>query len=306
MKKIAVFGSINIDYFVESQHLPNFGETVYGDDFFMSFGGKGANQAVAAARLGGEVSLFGSIGNDEQKDLLLKHFKDEGVNVDHLNVVDGVSTGAAVIQLHEGDNRIIIVPGANHRTDKNYMTESLEALLEHDIFVFQLEIPLDTVVALIEVLHQHHKTIILDPAPMQQLPAGLIEKVTYLTPNEHEVEMLIGETAQLEDKMMEYPNQLLVTFGADGVKYHDGKAVVSVPSRKVKAIDTTGAGDTFTGAFAVALSESKSLKECIEFGTIAGSLSVTKKGAQSGMPLRTELEAVVIERGSADEIEIGS
>ncbi len=290
MKKIAVFGSINIDYFVESQHLPNFGETVYGENFFMSFGGKGANQAVAAARLGGNVSLFGSIGNDEQKDLLLSHFEIEHVNIEHLNIVDGLSTGAAFIQLHDGDNRIIIVPGANQQTNQAYMEASLTALLTHDIFVFQLEVPLDAVTELIDILHQHGKTIILDPAPMRALPLNLIDKITYLTPNEHEVAAIIGESVQLEDKLAEYSNQMLVTLGEAGVKYHDGKQIVTIPSRKVKAVDTTGAGDTFTGAFAVALADGKSLKECIEFGTLASSLSVTKKGAQAGMPLRSELD----------------
>lgn len=302
MKKIAVFGSINIDYFVESQHLPNFGETIYGEDFFLSFGGKGANQAVAAARLGGNVSLFGSIGNDAQKDLLLSHFSKENVNIDHLNVVDDISTGAAFIQLYDGDNRIIIVPGANQKTDQDYMNDSLEALLEHDIFVFQLEIPLETVAALIEILHQHKKTIILDPAPMQQLPLDLIDKVTFLTPNEHEVATIIGDSAHLEDKMRDYANQMIVTFGAEGVKYHDGQKIVTIPTKKVKAVDTTGAGDTFTGAFAVALSEEKSLRESIEFGTVAGSLSVTKKGAQSGMPLRSEIQAIFTEGGSSNEV----
>lgn len=302
MKKIAVFGSINIDYFVESQQLPSFGETVYGEDFFLSFGGKGANQAVAAARLDGDVSLFGSIGNDEQKELLLSHFRKEKVNINHLNIVEGISTGAAFIQLYEGDNRIIIVPGANQKTNQTYMKNSLAALLEHDIFVFQLEVPLDTVAELIEILYQHKKTIILDPAPMQQLPLDLIEKVTYLTPNQHEVTTIIGDSVKLEDKMGEYANQMIVTFGAEGVKYHDGHEIITVPSRKVKAIDTTGAGDTFTGAFAVALSEGKPLKECIEFGTIAGSLSVTKKGAQSGMPLRAEIQVIIEERGNLNEV----
>jgi len=297
MKKIAVFGSVNIDYCVESKVLPNSGETVYGDEFFMSFGGKGANQAVAAARLGGDVSLFGSIGNDEQKNLLLNHLKKEQVNIDYLNIVDDVSTGAAFIQLHNGDNRIIIVPGANNQTNQTYMKKSLAALLEHDIFVFQLEVPLETVTELIEILHQNQKTIILDPAPMQKLPIDLIDKVSYFTPNEHELATIIGDNVHLEDRIGDYFNQMIVTFGADGVKYHDGQQIVTVPSRRVKAIDTTGAGDTFTGAFAVALSEGKSLRECIEFGTIAGSLSVTKKGAQSGMPLRSEIQAILEEEG---------
>lgn len=295
MKKIAVFGSINIDYFVESQQLPNAGETIYGEEFFLSFGGKGANQAVAAARLGGEVTLFGSIGNDAQKDLLLSHFEKEMVNSQHLNIVEGLSTGAAFIQLHQGDNRIIIVPGANQATNHDYMTRCLDALLAHDIFVFQLEVPLETVVELIGILHQHKKTIILDPAPMQALPLELIEKVTYLTPNEHEVSTIIEDSAQLDHEMKHYANKLLVTFGADGVKYHDGHQLVTIPSRKVNVVDTTGAGDTFSGAFAVALSEGKSLKECVKFGSLAGSLSVTKKGAQSGMPLRTEIDTYLTE-----------
>lgn len=292
MKKIAVFGSVNIDYFVESQQLPNAGETIYGENFFLSFGGKGANQAVAAARLGGQVSLFASIGNDTHKDLLLSHFEKEQVNVEHLNIVDGVSTGAAFIQLHGGDNRIIIVPGANQETNDNYLADSLDALLAHDIFVFQLEVPLETMVSLINILHHHQKIIILDPAPMQALPTELIDKVTYLTPNEHEVTTMVEDSTQLDDEMKRYANKLLVTFGAEGVKYHNGQDLVRVPSRKVKVVDTTGAGDTFTGAFAVALSEGKPLKECIEFGTLAGSLSVTKKGAQAGMPLRTDIQAL--------------
>lgn len=293
MKKIAVFGSVNIDYFVESSRLPKSGETVYGDNFFMSFGGKGANQAVAAARLGGDVSLFGSIGNDEQRELLLTHFKAENVKVNHLNSVDGQSTGAAFIQLHEGDNRIIIVPGANHHTNQAYLERVLAPLLEHDIFIFQLEIPLDTVETLINILHQHGKTILLDPAPMQPLTAELVHKVTYLTPNEHEVAMMVDETGSLEERLAKYPNQILVTFGEHGVIYHDGSNLVTIPAQKVTAVDTTGAGDTFTGAFAVALSEGKSLRECIEFGNIAAGMAVTKKGAQAGMPLRGEISPFV-------------
>lgn len=296
MKKIAVFGSINIDYFVESHTLPKFGETVTGENFFMNFGGKGANQAVAASRLGGEVAMFGSIGNDEQKAVLLNHFREENINVNYLNIVDDISTGAAFIQLHESENRIIIVPGANQYTNLQYSKGMLESLLAFDIFIFQLEIPLEALAYLIPILHSHNKIIILDPAPARILPNELLDKVTYLTPNEHEVSIITNHAGNLEEILTRYPHKLLVTCGKEGVKYHNGEQVVSVPARNVEAIDTTGAGDSFTGAFAVALSEGKTLKDCIAYGTYAGSLAVMKKGAQSGMPFKHEMEQLVKER----------
>ncbi|MCM3740582.1 ribokinase [Oceanobacillus luteolus] len=297
MKKIAVFGSVNIDYFVESKILPKAGETVSGENFFMNFGGKGANQAVAAARLGGDVALFGSIGNDDQKNILLEHFKEENVDVNYLNVRNDVSTGAAFIQLCESENRIIIVPGANQYTNRKYSEQHLENLLNYDLFVFQLEVPVDALEYLIPILHSHNKTIILDPAPAQLLSNEILEKITYITPNEHEVSIITDDIGDKDGLLAKYPNKLIVTCGKYGVKYHNGKEVVTVPARRVKAIDTTGAGDTFTGAFAVALSEGMPLHDCIVYGTYAGSLAVMKKGAQSGMPRKHEMNELLEKEG---------
>jgi ribokinase len=295
VKKIAVIGSINIDYFVESEILPKFGETVTGENFFMAFGGKGANQAVAAARLGGDVTLFGSIGNDEQKAVLLNHFEKENINIDYLNIVDSVSTGAAFIQLHNSENRIIIVPGANQYTDRSYLEQNLERLLEFDVFLFQMEIPLETIEFLVPLLHEQNKIIILDPAPAQRLSEELIEKITYMTPNEHEFSIVTNENRDIKDVLEKYPNKLIITQGEKGVALHNGEEIVSIPARTATAVDTTGAGDTFTGAFTVGISEGKPLEECIRFGTYAASLAVMKKGAQSGMPLKMDLEKLVSE-----------
>lgn len=293
MKKIAVIGSINIDYFVESKTLPKFGETVTGENFFMAFGGKGANQAIAAARLGGDVTFFGSIGNDEQKAVLLNHFTKENINIEHLNIVEGVSTGAAFIQLHNSENRIIIVPGANQFTDVKYMEQNLASLLEYDVFLFQIEIPLETMEYLIPILHEQKKTIIMDPAPAQRLAPQLLEKITYLTPNEHEYSIVTNEHQEMADVLKKYPNKLIITCGEKGVVFYNGEEVVKIPAQKADAVDTTGAGDTFTGAFTVGISEGKPLEECIRFGTYASSLAVMKKGAQSGMPFKHELEKLM-------------
>lgn len=295
MKKIAVIGSINIDFFVESKIVPKFGETVKGESFFQDFGGKGANQAVAAARLGGDVTLFGSIGNDEQKKVLLNHFKKENVNIEHLNIVEDISTGAAFIELHDSENRIIIVDGANKYTDIAYMEQNLKGLLEYDVFLFQLEIPVETIEYLIPYLHKYHKTIILDPAPAQPLSAELLEQITYLTPNEHEFSIVTKDERDITDVLKDYPNKLIITRGEKGVSFYNGKEIVMIPARQTTAVDTTGAGDTFTGAFTVGISEAKPLEECIRFGTLAASVAVTKKGAQSGMPFKGDIENLVSE-----------
>lgn len=295
MKKIAVVGSINLDYFVESDRLPQFGETVTGENFFMGFGGKGANQAVAASRLGGEVALFGSIGNDEQRVALLNHFKNENINVDHLNIVEDVHTGAAFIQLHNRDNRIIIVPGANQYTDMNYCKRILPALLEYDVILFQLEIPLEAVEFLIPLLHKHQKTIILDPAPAQRLDESILDCITFMTPNEHEFSIVTDNQSSMDEVLKAHPNKLIITCGDKGAVFCNGSEIVKHSARKISAVDTTGAGDTFTGAFTVAVSTGKSIEECIYYGTKAASLSVMKKGAQSGMPYKHEIDQLAKE-----------
>ena len=289
MKKIAVIGSINMDYFIESDFLPEVGETVLGKDFFLSIGGKGANQAVAAARLGGEVSLFGSLGNDENSEIIVKKLKKENINLKNLQFIEDQPTGAAFIELCHSDNRILVVPGSNDSTNEAYVQAILSEILNHDVFLFQLETPLEMLEYLIPILHEQGKIIILNPAPAQVLSQELIEKITYLTPNQHEYQTIFNTEDSMEQILSCYPNKLIITCGAEGVRFHDGKEIVLIPAMKVTPVDTTGAGDTFSGAFAVAVAEGKSLPESIWFGTIAAGLSVTKKGAQTGMPYRSDV-----------------
>lgn len=290
MAKIAVIGSINMDLVAETDIIPKKGETVLGNNFFTSPGGKGANQAVAAARLGGKVSIFGSIGNDQNGLSLKENLMNEMVDVNHLNIVDHVASGVAIIEICENDNRIIVVPGANHYTNVEYLTKVSEALLSYDVILMQLEIPIESIQFIIQFLSDHQKVIILNPAPAMPLPEDLVNKVSYITPNEHEYQIVLNTTESMEEVLQKYPNKLLITRGEEGVTYYDGDKTVTVPCINVDVVDTTGAGDTFTGAFGVAISEGQPIREAIEFANIAAGLSITRKGAQKGMPTRQEVQ----------------
>lgn len=295
MKKIAVVGSLNFDYFVETEVFPSSGETVLGKDFFMSVGGKGANQAVAAARLGGRVSMFGSVGLDDNGNLLREKLAKEGVDVSHLNIVEERNTGVAFIEICNTDNRILVISGANEKTDIHYINRILSRLLEHDIILFQLETPLRMIEYIVPILAKEEKIIILNPAPACRLSSELIANVTYLTPNEHEYPVILDEDVGLDETLEKYPEKVIVTCGSRGVYFHDGRGVVRVPAIEVDAVDTTGAGDTFSGAFTLALSEGKTLEDSIRFGSIAAGLSVRRKGAQTGMPTRKEMDHFIKE-----------
>lgn len=294
MKKIAVVGSINSDYFVEADVLPKTGETILGNNFFRALGGKGANQAVAASRLGAQVTFFGSVGNDDNGNFAKDSFLLENVETSFLNVVNYSHTGAAFVEISNSENRIIVIPGANSHTNKVYVENHLEQILMHDIFIFQLEIPMETLEYLIPILYENQKIIIVNPAPSNVIRQDILKKITYLTPNEHEYQLVLDiPGSHMEDALSKFPNKLMITCGQEGVKFFDGNRIVHVPARIVRALDTTGAGDTFCGAFAVAVAEGKELKECISFGNIAASLSVQKKGAQAGMPYRKDIEKII-------------
>ncbi|MCS0670474.1 ribokinase [Cytobacillus firmus] len=301
MQRIAVVGSINMDYFIESEVLPKLGETVLGENFFLSIGGKGANQAVAAARLGGDVSLFGSVGDDENSDLIIKKLEKENINLVNLQSVKGLPTGAAFIELCQSENRIIVVPGANTHTNVDYVKKTATELLNYDVIVFQLETPLDMIEYLVPLLYEQGKTIIINPAPALTLSQELINKVTYVTPNEHEYKLVFNTNDSMEELLKKYPNKLIITCGSEGVRFFDGTEIKLVPSIKVIPVDTTGAGDTFSGAFAVAIAEGNCLEDSIRFGNIAAGISVTKKGAQTGMPKRNDVTQFVKEKEYKDE-----
>jgi ribokinase len=288
--KIAVIGSMNMDYIIETNTLPNIGETVLANHFFKNIGGKGANQAVAAARLGGEVSLYGSLGLDENGQMIKEQMTKENINVSNLHFVEENPTGVAFIELINSDNRILVVSGANKYTNISYIKVVEESLLEHDVFVFQLETPIEILEYLVPILYQSGKIIIVNPAPAKTLKKELIEKITYLIPNEHEYNLVLDENElQLNDLLQKYANKLIVTLGKKGAVYHNGNQLIAIPILKVEAVDATGAGDTFTGAFSVAIAKGKSISESIKYANIAAGLSVTKKGAQTGMPFEEEV-----------------
>lgn len=280
---IGVIGSISTDFVVTTNRVPKQGETVYGQAFETTFGGKGANQAVAAARLGGQVQMFGCVGGDQFGQETKANLARNGVDVTAVKTIENTTTGSAHITVFEGDNAIVYVPGANQEVTVDYL-KSVEAdLLACTYFVIQNEIPMPSIQYLIDLAEAHDIKVTYDPAPFIEIDKAYLEKVDYLLPNETEAKEMFGdlETGAL---LGQYPAQLLITMGGDGVRYHDGEMAVHVPAIKGNVVDTTGAGDTFSGAFTVALSKGNSLADAIQFASIAGSLSVQKFGAQGGMP----------------------
>lgn len=287
---IGVIGSISTDFVVTTNRVPKQGETVYGQAFETTFGGKGANQAVAAARLGGQVKMFGCVGGDQFGEETKANLAENGVDVSSVKPIENTTTGSAHITVFEGDNAIVYVPGANQQVTVDYL-KSVEAdLLACTYFVIQNEIPMPSIQYLIDLADAHDIKVTYDPAPFIEIAPMYLEKVDYLLPNETEAKEMFGDV-NFDELLAQYPAQLLITMGGDGVRYHDGEVAKHLPAIKGNVVDTTGAGDTFSGAFTVALSKGNSLTDAIQFASIAGSLSVQKFGAQGGMPTLDELKA---------------
>ncbi|KGR74209.1 ribokinase [Ureibacillus sinduriensis] len=278
---ITVIGSINMDIAIQTEIFPKQGETVLGNLFTTIPGGKGANQAVAAARLGSQVQMVGAVGQDAFGKELHGNLINENVHVEGIAKTNS-STGIANILLNDNDNRIIVVPGANFDVDRSLIDQNMDLIKKSSLVMLQLEIPVDTIEYVLGLCEKLSIPILLNPAPAANYKPEWIEKVTYLTPNETECEVIFG--ADYETVLKQYPNKIIVTLGGDGAAYYDGAHIVKVPGFKTKAVDTTGAGDTFNGAFAHAITEGKSIEESVQFANIAASLSVEKFGAQGGMP----------------------
>ncbi|MGG6359105.1 ribokinase [Peribacillus frigoritolerans] len=289
MIRIAVVGSSSMDLVVTSAKRPMAGETVLGESFITVPGGKGANQAVAAARLGAEVSMVGCVGDDVYGEIILDNLKKNHVNTKYVEPVTGSASGTAHITLSEGDNSIIVVKGANDFITPEYVEKAKKVIEESDIVLVQQEIPEETVEYLADLCNMLQKRLLLNPAPARKLSEAVIQQASFLTPNEHEFEILFDGRDRTE-VLTEYPNKLFITEGKNGVRYFDGHEEKVVPSFEVEAVDTTGAGDTFNAAFAVAVAEGKSFNESLLFANRAASISVTKLGAQGGMPQRVEVE----------------
>ncbi|APO45811.1 ribokinase [Paenibacillus xylanexedens] len=289
MAKICVIGSSSMDLVVTSSRRPGAGETVLGDSFKTVPGGKGANQAVAAARLGAEVAMIGRVGDDAFGKDILENFRANAVNTQNVKPVTHLESGTAHIILAEGDNSIVVVEAANREVTPAYVDEAAEVIRDADIVLIQQEIPEETVVHVSALCAELGTPLLLNPAPARTLPQEVIDNAAYITPNEHEAEILFQGMSPAQ-ALRQYPNKLFITEGSKGVRYFDGTEEILVPTYKVEAVDTTGAGDTFNAAFAVALAEGKALQESIRFANRAASLSVTKFGAQGGMPTRDEVE----------------
>ena len=292
MAKIVVVGSCNIDITVECDRWANPGETIFGNRLTVNPGGKGANQAVAAARLGAEVKMVGCIGDDVYGQLVLKALKDNNVDSTYVKVLPGENSGTAHITVAENDNSIIVIKAANDLVSPALIDEAWDAIKEADIVLLQHEIPAATNAYVIEKCYEAGVPVMLNPAPVAPVPPELLAKVTYLTPNEHEAAILFAGQGKA-DILGRNQGKVIMTLGSKGVAYAEKGQVYNVPGFKVQPVDTTGAGDTFNGAFAVARANGKSMYESISFANAAAALSVQKLGAQGGMPYLNEVEEML-------------
>jgi ribokinase len=307
-KPIVVVGSINLDLVVAAPHIPKPGETILGTGFNTFFGGKGANQAVAVAKLGYPVNMVGNVGNDAFGIELRQGLERAGVNTQCVQTVPGPSGVALITTAKSGENNIVVVPGANALLTPKFLEQAHAVLETAGYILVQLEIPLETVEAVASFAEQQKIPLMLDPAPARDLPKQLLRRVTWLTPNESEAEILVGRKINKDDdrSLFEVADQLLdsgaqnvlLKLGSRGCLIAQrGQPKESVGAFNVDAVDTTAAGDAFNAAFAVELLRGQSAKESARMACGAAAISVTRAGAQPSMPMRHELEAFLGAQG---------
>ncbi|MCH4370549.1 ribokinase [Staphylococcus haemolyticus] len=287
MTSIYVVGSLSIDLVVSTNKVPSKGETVLGESFFTTPGGKGANQAVAAARLGDDVYMVGRIGDDDFGNQIFTNLEDNHVLTTFLKPVTQSASGTAHITLSDNDNSIIVVPSANNYVTSDYALEALSQAQAGDIVLIQQEIPVETVRDVVLYCDEHDMISILNPAPFREVEADVIDKATYITPNETESNAMFQ--TDIDKALERYPNKLIITLGDKGAMYHNGTEKVQIDGFKREVKDTTGAGDTFNGAFAVGLQKGYSIAQALKLANLAASHSVTGMGAQGGMPTFSEI-----------------
>jgi ribokinase len=291
MARVVVVGSINMDLVTLAPRFAEPGETILGERFLTVHGGKGANQAVAAARLGAEVALIGALGDDAFGGELHDGLAREGISLEHVARIADCGSGTASITVAGGENHIVVVPAANARVTPAQIEGAQATLASADAILVQMEIPLESVEATLRLGHKLGKPVILNPAPAQQLPIEWLKLARYLTPNQHELAILLGASGDEDFRtlMQRAPAPVVLTRGSDGAWYRDGGEPQHQAGFKVDVVDTTGAGDTFNAALAVFLQEG--LPSAVRKACAAAALSVTRLGAQGGMPTRAELDA---------------
>jgi len=294
MVKMIVVGSSAIDLVVTAKSRPKKGETIIGESFITIPGGKGANQAISGARLGADVKMMGCVGSDEFGKEIINNLSANNVCTRLIERIKGIESGTAHITLAENDNSIIVIKGANEFITPDYIQKNAHEFKSADIVLIQQENPEETVDYVVDLCYELNVPIILNPAPARKVKEETICKATYLTPNEHEANTLFG-VDDYRQILAHYPNKVFVTEGEKGVRYYDGYKEVVIPTYKVEVVDTTGAGDAFNAAFAVALAEGQGVHKSLKFANRVASLSVTKFGAQGGMPTREEVERKMVE-----------
>jgi len=297
MGKILVIGSSNTDLVATVKGFPTAGETIVGKSFLQAMGGKGANQAVAAHKLGGDVKFITCLGRDANGQNTLKYYKDEGLDVSSSLIVDAVPSGTAIILVDEkGENCIVITPGANKMLSPAYVYKVEKEIVAADMIVLQMEIPYETVKTVCELAFKNHKRVMLNVAPACELDEDLIKKIDILVVNETEAETISGEKIGVVgkevvvDKLLAMGvNTVVLTLGKNGCLLKNSRTIQYVPAFKVEALDSTAAGDTFCGALAAELGRGHDWEETLKFATAASAICVTRMGAQPSIPVEEEV-----------------
>ncbi|MCM1448934.1 MAG: ribokinase [Clostridiales bacterium] len=304
LKKILVIGSSNTDMVIRCQRMPRPGETVLGGEFMMNQGGKGANQAVAASKAGGNVTFIAKVGNDIFGRQTLEELKKAGVDTSHVLVSDEYPSGVALINVDEnGENSISVASGANRALSPADIEKAADVIAESSILLMQLETPIETITRAAEIAKKNGVTVILNPAPAPQapLPDSLLANIDIIIPNKTEAEIISGISLDSADGELAAIKALagkgvattIITLGSKGSLLCNDNNCEKIPAMKVTAVDTTAAGDTFCGSFCVAYTEGADLHEAIKFATRASAISVTRAGAQQSAPTRREIDAFI-------------
>lgn len=298
MKKIIVFGSLNMDLSIHTSKIPKNGETIDGSSFFSTPGGKGANQAVAATKSGANTFMIGNIGNDVFGKQLISTLEDYSVNCTYVAETEK-NSGIAMIIRSEGDNRIILDPGANHTLDTNDVSKVLSEIAETgDIFLTQFENDHATVLDSIKDAKARKLYTVLNPAPAKEIPNHVYQSIDLLIVNQSECEFLTGIYPETEEACKKAittfrdkgASSVIITLGAFGSTYGNGDELITVPSYKVKSVDTTAAGDAYIGSLLYSISVEKTVKESMIYGTKAAALTISKQGAQQSIPYKHEID----------------
>jgi len=304
MKKALIIGSLNMDMTVKVEELPKLGETIFGDDFYESYGGKGANQAVAISKLGMETEMIGMVGKDSQGEKLIQNLNKYGIKSDNIIKSDDL-TGRAIITVDKkGDNNIIVIPGSNFKITKEYIQEKQDVIASSDVVILQNEIPFETVEFSLLKAKELGKITIFNPAPARQLSEKIFKNTDYLILNETEMEEIFGigindkvYIGRIFHKKKECGiRNIILTLGDNGsVLFSEDDNIKKYDAYEVKAVDTTAAGDSFIGAFTMKICETGDADKAIKYATAVSAIVVTRQGAQDSIPTREEIEKFIEE-----------